>query len=819
VKQKSKANPKTTKARLPITIWIGVILVGLVLVIAACNNGLFEGYGLHDPGSYKFERPVLITGILTAAILCWAAIHLLNIKARLDINLITGAAALLIPVAYLIPTYHAASPFLAGYGALVSVMLLAFFLAGNRLSVSPCVLRYIPIAYLAIGYLIVIYGFLNLLGNVYLLDSLSIIDGIRMASIFQYPNAYALFLLTLWITILLELDRAVGRLWLLLHGSMLVLVTLSFLLTLSRGAILMLPVIAIFVLSLLSLRQQLMAIIYTAVGVLLSLTIYTPLAERGTVVYKGYQQDVANDVAVDTVSVFAKSSIGYWAIMLGVSLAAAGVIYLVHNKLGPIIVSFSNKRRSKWANKAIPISAILFFALGALIATHSNWLPSALETRIANINFKTHSVYERLAMYKDAIQIWKQNSIFGGGAGAWEAYFERYQSYPYMSMQPHSYFIQLLVETGIFGLTAITAFIIAVVLNYYRSYRQALEEERSLLRFYFIVPVAIILHSTIDFGMSYLLFGFAVFFCLGTLSRFEQNADIPRIADGGRPIARRLFAGVLSILAIGLAVMSVKWLYANEKFDDYTQAVTAEKSYPEMMSLLDSGLRLHPSHPIMLNQAAALNYQVYNQTQDRAYLNKAETYVDKMLSKEPHSQSGMYFKFLLAKAKEDDTTALATILGGIDSNPFEQDYYEQAIALLVQQKENEQQNGKQIEATNRQIIELNNRIMDRAKLVEELPDTVVLSRSLVVSVAIRAAAGQAYYEQANYEEAEKVLQPAIVSETQSLSDENTRYAVRYYIAALRKQGKDDAVLYEKLLQASPTEKQEIEKLMKTKSRT
>ncbi|MEK0313648.1 O-antigen ligase family protein [Cohnella sp. 56] len=813
MKRKSKANLKIKKAHVPIAIRFELICIGLVLVIAACNNGSFEGYGLHDPRSYRFESPILYTGVIAAIILGGAAVHVLNIKSRLEINLVAGTSALLLPLAYLISLNNAASPYMAGYGVLVSVMMLAFYSAGSRIQLLPDVLRLIPVIYLVIGYLVVVYGYFNLLGNVYLLDSLSMVDGIRIASIFQYPNAYALFLLTLWIAILLELDRAVGRFWVLLHGCMLIFVTLSFLLTLSRGAIVILPVIAILVMALLNLRQQLMAILYTVVGVLLSLTIYNPVSERGTAVYEGYQRDIANGVNVHTVSVFAQSSIKYWGMLIGLSLAAAGVIYLVRLNMEPIIASFAGKRRSNWANSAIPGASIIFFALGALIATHSSWLPTALETRIANINFQTHSVYERLTMYKDALHIWKLHPIFGGGAGAWEAYFERYQSYPYISMQPHSYFVQLLVETGIIGLIAIVAFIIAIIATYYRSYRKSQEEQRSLLRFYFIVPVAVLLHSTIDFGMSYLLFGFVVFFCLGVLSRPGDSWVAARLSDGALRIGRIMLAGGFSIFAIALMVVSIKWLYASEKFHAYTQAVAEEKSYPEMMSLLEGSLKHHAGHPIMLNQAAALNYQMYNQTQESAYLDKAEACVDRMLNREPHSPPGMYFKYLLARAKGDDVSALAIILDCITSNPFEEDYYEQAIALLVQQKKNERQNGKQNERSNRQIIELYNRMIDRVERIEKLPDTVMPARMIAAPVTVRAAAGQAYYEQADYAEAEKVLQPIVGGEAENLADENIRYAVRYYIAALRKQGKDDTALYENLIRAHAAENQEIEKLM------
>ncbi|WP_019007119.1 O-antigen ligase family protein [Cohnella laeviribosi] len=787
--------------------------IGFVLLIALFNNGSFQGFGIHNPASYRFEKPVLYTLLVAVVIMFWLAMHFQRKTLTWNRSLLFGIAALVLPITYALGSLRALSPYLAHYGILAHVLLFVFFVAGIRLTSYSQIIRWFPTVYLVFGYLIVIYGFLSLFGNVYMLDALTPQDGIRIASIFQYPNAYAVLLLTLWIGILIEIDRVSNRIVQVFHGLMLFPVCVSFLLTLSRGALIVLPIVAIVALTLFRLRQQVMAIIYSILGMGISLAIYNTISERGIAVIKKIQQAAANKVPFDTVSVFSRETVGYWGLLIFGSIVMGALVYVVERFITPRIAKMSERFHSDWANRWIPLSLIAVFVLGAIaIATDAitRFLPPIIRGRVENINFQTHSVYERLTMYKDAIAVWKENPVFGAGAGAWEALYEKYQSYPYSSAQTHSFFTQLLVETGIVGLILVAVFILAVLITFYRTYRKANEEERSRYVFYMITPVAILLHSLIDFEMTYLLYGFLVFTCLGILAGAQRAPLLEKWNESRKRLVQQTAAIVMGIGAIFILIVSSKWLYSINQFEKYTYAINHNLSYEDMMSALKSGLKQNPNHPLLLNQAGAINYQVYEQTKDTKYLEEAKHYDFKLVKREPYYQAGLYLNYAIHLAEGNNEEALRSIEQAISLNKYNQNYYEQAVSVLIKQWDAERQSGNSNNQAGEKIISIYEKMNRLLQEVDRLPDTVILSKNFGITSAIRAAAGQVYYFKGDYAQAEEVLKPGL---KEDLSQPNDRYVARFYLASLRKQGKDDPALYEKLLQADQGEGAMLEQLL------
>lgn len=787
--------------------------IGFILLIALFNNGIFQGYGIHNPSSYRFEVPVLYSMIVVFFLLVWVAIHLLMKNGSWKISLIYGIAALLIPAVYLISSFQAASPYLSKYGIFVSLMLFVFFIAGILLAGYRNILRWFPTVYLIFGYCIVFYGFLTLFGNAYMLDSLTPQDGVRISSIFQYPNTYAVLLLTLWIAILIELERSRNKWVQWLHAFMLVPVCVSFLLTLSRGALFVLPVIAVVALAMFSLRRQLMGILYSAISMGLSLSIYNLLTDRGIAVVTAIQEAAANRVPFDTVSMFSKETIGYWGLVIGVSLVMSGMAYILERYVDSAISKATERIQSRWANAALPLVLIAVFVLGAfavLSGAVDRFLPTIIRERVEDISLQTHSVYERLTMYKDALVIWRDHPILGAGAGAWEALFERYQSYPYSSMQTHSYYMQLLVETGIVGFVAVVGFIAVVLVMFLRTFRKLQAEERSLTLFYFVTPVTILLHSLIDFGMSYLLYGFIVFLCLGILAGTQRKAAFGQWSESGKRLLQQSAAAALGIVSIVLVVFAAKWLYANNLFNQYTKAVDTNQTYETMMDYLNGSLKQNPGQPIVLNQAAALNYQAYEQTQEQRFLDEAKRYLDKLVSREPNYQLGLYLNYLVHVAAGDNDNALKLIMDVIEKNKYGQSYYEQAASILLKRWDEERKAAADRSQTEEDIIRLYEQMVRLRADIDALPDSVIVSKPFDVPNSVRAVAGQVYYFKGDYAQAEEVLKPGL---KEDLSEQNDRYVARYYLASLRKQGKDDPALYEKLLQADQGERAMLEQLL------
>ncbi|TFE28999.1 O-antigen ligase family protein [Cohnella luojiensis] len=724
--------------------WFAWGWIGLLLLLSIMNNGIFQGLGLNSGSLFIiYERPLIYGFFITIAVMIWISIHVYQKHFQLERKMIYMLVASLLCLTYVLSSFNAESPILAKFGVFISLMVVVFFIAGAFIAQYNRIVNLLPKIYLIFGYIIVIYGFMNLLGNTYLLDSLSFIDGVRITSIFQYANAYAVMLLTLWIAIIIELIRTPNRWARILHGFMLVPVCVSFLLTLSRGALIVLPIIAIVILLMFKLKQQIMFIVYSALGMGLSLLIYTHLEKAGAKVFKLIQKARAEQVPFDTKFVFSSPSVTSWVYLIGISIIMSALVQLIVVYFVPRLADKERKDKSVWVDKIVPVGLLVVFLVGAIAVTSNKviqLLPDAIRARVENVNLQTHSVYERLTMYKDAIEIWRENPIIGGGAGSWEALYEQNQSYSYISAQTHGYLTELLVEVGLVGLIIYVGFIVSIFYVFIRFYRKSSESERIRWIFYFIVPITILIHSLIDFEMSYIMYLVLVFLCLGVMTGTQRQPIELSLKKQTMLRVKWVSFVFTSALVLVMAISYGNQLYANSKYKNSESALVNKQPFDQIVKDLDSGLSKSPGHPVLLYQLASLNYQAYDQTKEDNYLKIADRYINKLAIKEPHYRQNIELNYLIKLKMGDREKAINILLEGVRMYPFEQSLYDKtATELLKKWEEKHAAGSSDADLVAKQIVELYEEMKRREQMILELPKTVVLNKKFAVSDTVRLA--------------------------------------------------------------------------------
>jgi hypothetical protein len=545
------------------------------------------------------------------------------------------------------------------------------------------------------------------------------------------------------------------------------------------------------------------------------LIIYTKLTERGIVVVNEIQQALVANIAYHTVSLFSNDSIIYWAILSGVSIVMGAIVYLIERYIAPKLKKKTDQYKSAWANRVIPLSLVGVFVLGLIgiiTGVLTRLLPQIIRGRLENVSLQSQSVYERLSMFRDAIPIWKYHPIFGGGAGAWEALYERDQSYPYTSGQTHSFATQLLVETGIVGLISIAAFIIIVFTLFIRYYRKAEDKDRVQYVFYFITPMTILLHSMIDFEMSYVFFEILVFLCLGIITGTQRQQVQIKILESRKQKVQWLASAVLGVTAIVFVVMVSMRIFAVNQLERSSLAMAQNHPLLQVNQMVLNGLKKAPNHPVLLQQIIVMNYQAYEQTQDQQYLDTAQQYLAKLLRDEPYYRPTVQMNYLITLNKVNKLSAIQVMEDAVELYPFEQSYYDQAVTDLITIYSNAYQTNKVAEKTSvgNQIMKLYKRMVLQEQKITDLPDTVITTRSFTMSNIVRFAAGEVMYFQGDYAQAIDILKSGI---NEVLSKQEDRYVARFYLAALRRQGQDDEVLYQRLIQADAGEAGELSKLL------
>jgi len=727
--------------------WFAWGWIGVLLLLGLTKNGIFQGLGLHKGNVIIiYEEPLLYSFLIAIAAMLWVGVHFYQKQFKLEHRMIYALLASLLCLTYVISSFNSESPFLSHMGVLISVVVVVLFAAGTFLAQYDRIINFFPKIYLGFGYIIVAYGFLNLLGNMYLLDSLSFIDGVRITSIFQYANAYAAILLTLWIAILIEINRTTNRWVRIFHGFMLIPVCVSFLLTLSRGAIIMLPIIAIVTLLMFKLKQQIMILIYSGIGMGLSLLIYTHLEKAGMKVFEQIQQDRAEGVAFQTKSIFSSPSIKSWALLIAVSIVMGVIVQLIVNYIEPFLTNKVGKTTTVWAHRMVPIGLLFLFIIGAIAITSdliTQFLPEVIRARVGDVNLQTHSVYERLTMYGDAVEIWKENPLFGAGAGAWEALYEQHQSYSYISAQTHSFLSQLLVEVGLVGLIIYVGLIAAITFVFLRFYRKINESEQSKWVFYFIIPLTILLHSLIDFEMSYILFMVLVFLCLGVMAGTQRQPISFQLNKKAILRFKWVMFVIIVALVLVIAIPSGNQLYAIGKYKESEQGLISNQPFNKVVESLEVGLSKAHGHPVLLYQLALLNYQAYEQTKEDKYLEVANRNILKLSQNEPYYRQAVELGYAIALNMGDQERAIDIVLKGLNQYPYEQSLYDKAASELLKRWEELLKEGSTNAAiVASQITDLYDEMKRREQIILDLPETVVLNRTFKATETVRLAAEQ-----------------------------------------------------------------------------
>lgn len=155
-------------------------------------------------------------------------------------------------------------------------------------------------------------------------------------------------------------------------------------------------------------------------------------------------------------------------------------------------------------------------AAGQRIILAYKYIPEAIAKRIASISFGERSVQGRLSFYRDALKMIKDRPIIGWGGGGWKAAYFAYQSYRYFTTEVHSFFLQLMVETGILGLIAFLAVQVLIIRNI--ASNKVDDPVRGTVNWSVLSSAfAVLGHSAVDFNLSlsavaiylWALFGFA----------------------------------------------------------------------------------------------------------------------------------------------------------------------------------------------------------------------------------------------------------------------------------------------------------------------
>lgn len=793
------------------TFWALLSFTVFFLFMAPYSRALFNGF------TVDFERAIHSSLIWGAIAMLALAVYLFYHWRMRDMRDGLMIFVWLLPITYFISFISAESSYLSKGLLYVQLLQVLFFLIGAEFARNQRATQMLLFGIVGSGFAVIGFGLLHWFGSAGWLMKMFVpadaapiykdavmrdSNGYRLASVFQYANTYAAYLIALLFAGVYLVIQSQRRSVVLISAWMLVPTIISFMLTLSRGAIVIIPIVLIIVLLFLPLYRQILLLLHLAVAGTISLLIL----ERVSTI--GQQVQRADEAAIGT----------GWALLIGTSSIAALVAWLIQRYAAPRLQQFVERRfRFKFVSFALPIVLVLVGSIGATVLFTDtgaiNLLPDNIKKRVENINFAQHSVLERGTFYKDSLKLVSDYPLIGAGGGAWAALYEKYQNNPYQSRQAHSYFFQYLAEVGIIGIAILFIFLIAIFYLYIRRYIRSEDADRETRFVFFIIVISLLIHSIIDFDMSYVYLGALVFLCLGgMISTADWKLAWLEKVKLPRQRTRIIYSAAIAITAIILLIVNIRLLSANTAFLQGHAMAVEGKPFPQVMEKLDKSLNIATNHPDYTLFTVSLLHQAYGQTQDEQYYERAVQMIDSLRKAEPYNRGGIEMRFYQLVAKGQLQEALEFLDQQSVNYPWAPDFYEHRIGLNFQL-------GNQARLANDfqtmdlywgHAFEVYDVMLSKIAHLATLPKEQLPGEPFEVTSGIAVSLGQINFIRGDYLAASDLLHPFIGG---SLDDQNVLFATRYYLAALQMQGKEDKELYERLIAFDPEEEFHVKQLI------
>lgn len=791
--------------------WVLISGIILFLTWTPFQTALFNGQEL------QFEKPIFWAAILACLLMfLWTAQYYKQIKLKDERDWL-AVGVLLLPLTYILSLISAASHSLAMNMIIINCIYAIMFIIGLYVLRDKLGNRIIQNTIMAIAYLIVGFGLLHwfgqgktagaiakwfsntVLNGTYTHAVMTDSNGLRLTSVFQYANTYAAFLMAFLFAAVFFATTSKKWYGQAFHSFMLVPIIVSLLLTLSRGGLVMLPVVFVLLLLFLKPAKQILWILYCGIAGVASLIISKPVTELGLSLNEAFSSS---------------GVLKGWGILLGASAVVGLLGWVIQSFIAPKLdKALSNWSTKKASNMWIPIGSIviggllIFLFIGTSL---KNVLPQNISVRLENINLNQHSVLERFTFYKDAMKVLADYPIIGAGGGAWASLYEQYQNNPYTSRQAHNFFLQYLIEVGIIGFVIFMSFILYIFYKYIRGYIKGNEEDRNRHFLYLIIVLSILIHSILDFNMSYVFMGILVFLGLGGMAAVMDSKPIKKwsVQDS---TARNIYTAVIGLASIIVLITSIRYVQAAEAGMEARRIVHVSTSFEEIKAPLDKDLSIRPSHTESVLLLNSLYQSVYQQTQDESFFQLSSNLLNQALEDEPYNKSILNRLVQSYEMIQQPEQAYEILVNNAYKFKWDINWYEQIINkgydLGMKALGEGDTAGK--EKYFNFATEAFVNVQEGIKHLATLPEGQLQGNPFENTPDMILHAGKMYFMMNQPEQAAEALKLGI---QEDLSLTTQQEIVRWYLAALQKQNLSDDALMENLTQVDPNAKQNVQQL-------
>lgn len=152
-------------------------------------------------------------------------------------------------------------------------------------------------------------------------------------------------------------------------------------------------------------------------------------------------------------------------------------------------------------------------------------IPEEVVRVFTTFNFKNSSVWQRTDYWRDGAEIIKDHWLFGAGGNTWRTLYGQKQDYLYYAKEVHCYILEVWMSFGLLGIISYIFIIAIFIQNGYELLKNN-KDNKEIYRNISAIIIGIsiiIIHSLMDFDMSYLIIEMIFYMILAIISKDDKN--------------------------------------------------------------------------------------------------------------------------------------------------------------------------------------------------------------------------------------------------------------------------------------------------------
>lgn len=284
-------------------------------------------------------------------------------------------------------------------------------------------------------------------------------------------------------------------------------------------------------------------------------------------------------------------------------------------------------------------------------------LPTKLHRIIDVAKYNDVNALQRLEMDREALHILRDNLFAGNGGGDWSRLYLQYQPVYFVANETHNHYLQVAVETGIWGLLSFIAFWVIMISG-------ARNKQSSVMtRVWAVAAIAIGIHSVIDFDLSYYSMILLILVASGIVA---SNQPAFSWARSRYWIGTLVLAAAIFLLALPQAIGDVYFQLGKSSMAQ-KQSDAAANYFTKAASFL----------PLDPQPHAELSLVKLGTDDQIRHLRTAERL-------DPYNPQWPYELSVAFEKRKDLQSAFASSLSAVRLQPSRSDYYEMALDTGVQ---------------------------------------------------------------------------------------------------------------------------------------